>query len=171
MAVTLTGSTSTCPNPAYRFWVKDPGSRWSIVQDYSPATTHVWAQTGLAGSYALEVDIRDASESTPYDRVFNLTYVVNGCSAASISANPSSPQARGTAITLTGGATCPGTATYRFWVRAPGGAWRIARDYSTSNTFAWTPASAGTYYLEVDVRDQNATATYEAVSNITYGVS
>ena len=170
VAVTMTGASSGCANPVYRFWVRDPGSRWSMVQDYSPATTHVWAQTGLAGSYALEVDVRDASETTAYDSVSNLTYAVNGCSAATLTTSPTGTQPHGTQITLTGTATCPGTATYRFWVRAPGGAWRIVRDYNTSNTTAWTPASAGVYSLEVDVRDQNATASYEAVSNITFSV-
>jgi hypothetical protein len=88
-----------------------------------------------------------------------------------LSASPSSPQANGTPITLTGTATCPGTATYRFWVRAPGGSWQIVRDYSTTNMFAWTPATAGTYYLEVDVRDQGGTDSYERVANLTYPVT
>ncbi|HEV8597228.1 MAG TPA: hypothetical protein VGR23_05860 [Candidatus Dormibacteraeota bacterium] len=48
---------------------------------------------------------------------------------------------------------------------------RIVRDYSTSNTFGWTPSTAGTYALEVDVRDQGATSSYERVSNIFYTIS
>jgi hypothetical protein len=170
VAVTMTGGSSSCPNPRYRFWVKDPGSRWSMVQDYSPATTHLWTQTGAAGTYALEVDVRDAAETTAYDTVANLSYVAAGCGAATLSPSPTAPQPHGTQVTLTGGATCLGTPTYRFWVRAPGGSWRIVRDYSTSSSFAWTPASAGTYSLEVDVRDQGATASYETVANVTYGV-
>ena len=66
------------------------------------------------------------------------------------------------------GSTCPGTPTYRFWVRAPGGLWRMVRDYGAANTFTWTPATVGQYALEVDVRDQNATASYEAVYNTTF---
>jgi N-acetylmuramoyl-L-alanine amidase len=169
VAVTMTGSSATCPHPVYRFWVRDPGSsRWSIVQDYSAATTHLWTQTYFSGTYALEVDVRDASETTSYDSVANLSYVANGCSGAALSATPASPQAHGTTITLSGSASCPGTATYRFWVRAPGGSWQIVRDYTTGNTFSWTPAAAGTYSLEVDVRDQNAAATYETVANISF---
>jgi hypothetical protein len=163
----MTGSSASCPNPRYRFWVKDPGSRWSMVRDYSAATTHSWAQTGAAGAYSLEVDVRDASETTAYDVVANLTYMVAGCTAATLTANPANTAAHGTPVTLTGTATCPGTATYRFWVRAPGGSWQIVQDYSTGNTFTWTPAAAGTYSLEVDVRDQGGTATYEHVANIS----
>ncbi len=168
VAVTLTGSSSTCPNPRYRFWVRDPGSRWSMVRDYAAGNTYMWTQTGRAGVYSLEVDVRDASESVAYDVVANASYTVNGCTGAGLSPNPASPQAHGTAIMLTGSATCLGTPTYRFWVRAPGGAWQITRDYSTSSTLVWTPAAAGTYSLEVDVRNQNATAVYETVANITF---
>ena len=138
--VTLTGSSTGCPNPRYRFWVRDPGSRWSMVQDYSAATTHAWPQTYRVGLYALEVDVRDVSESVAYDVVFNTTFQATGCSAASLSASPSTAP-HGTSVTLTGTGTCPGTATYRFWARAPGGSWQIVRDYSTANTFAWTPAT------------------------------
>jgi hypothetical protein len=171
VTVTLTGSSSTCPNPRYRFWVRDPGSRWSMVQDYSAATTHSWPQTGLAGSYSLEVDVRDASESTVYDAVANGTYVVNGCSAAGLSANPPNTAGHGTTITLTATSTCPGTATYKFWIKAPGGSWTVVQPYGLGNTFSWTPATAGTYSLEVDVRDQGGTDSYEKVANITYSVS
>jgi hypothetical protein len=167
VSVTMTGSSATCPNPRYRFWVKDPGSRWSMVRDYSAATTHSWAQTGLAGTYSLEVDVRDASETTAYDVVANLSYMVAGCSAAGISANPPTTAAHGTTITLTGSATCLGTPSYKFWVKAPGGSWQVVQGYGASNTLMWTPAVAGTYHLEVDVRDQGGTATYEMVANIT----
>jgi hypothetical protein len=169
--VTLTGGSSGCPNPRYRFWIQDPGRAWSMVQDYSPATTYTWTQTGLAGSYKMEVDVRDASESTVYDVVSNKTYILNGCSAAGISGNPASPTAHGTAITLTATATCPGTPTYKFWIKAPLGAWTVVQSYGTANTFSWTPTAAGTYYLEVDVRDQGATDTYEKVWNIPYSVT
>ena len=171
VAVTLTGASATCPNPRYRFWVRDPGSHWSMVQDYSAATTHLWSQTGLAGVYSIEVDIRDASESTSYDVVANGTYVINGCSAAGLSANPPNTAAHGTLITLTGTSTCPGTATYRFWIRASGGSWQMVQSYGTGNTFAWTPATADTYYLEVDVRDQGGTDSYEKVANLAYAVT
>ena len=171
VTATVTGTSSGCVNPQYKFWIKDPGRRWSVVQNYGPSNQYTWTQTGTIGSYALEVDVRSAGSTAAYDDVDNLTYVTTGCSAASISANPASPQPHGAAITLGGSATCLGTPTFRFWVRPAGGAWAIARDYSTSSSFTWTPATAGTYYLEVDVRDQNANASYEAVSNTTFVAS
>ena len=173
--ITLRGTTFTCTNPYFRFWIRQPGGTWKIVQDYSQADTFSWTapRTGLAGKYFLEVDVRDGTDpgAPAYDKVANITYTLSGCTAAWLSANPASPQPHGTAVTLTGSATCLGTPTYRFWVRAPGGSWQIVRDYSTTATFVWTPATAGTYSLEIDVRDQGATATYEGVSNLTYQVT
>jgi hypothetical protein len=176
--VTLTGSSASCPNPRYRFWILDPGRSWSMVQDYSAATTYTWTQTGLAGSYRTEVDVRDASETTVYDVVFNLTYQVSGCTAAALVASPANTAAHGTTITFTGSATCLGTPTYKFWIKAPGGAWSVVQSYGTSNTFSWTSASspintsaAGTYSIEVDIRNQGGTDTYETVKGITYVLS
>ena len=88
-----------------------------------------------------------------------------------LNTNLSGPQPRGTQISLSGSATCPGSPTYRFWVKAPNGSWQIVRDFATTNTFTWNPGTAGLYSLEVDVRDQNATATYERVSNILYTIN
>ncbi len=170
--VLFTASTSGCTNPRYRFWVQAPGGPWVIKQDYSPANTFSWSGTGLAGSYGIEVDVRDQAETVSYDAVENLTYQLNGCSAVSLAASPPNTAPHGSTVTLTATATCPGTPTYKFWIKAPGGAWTVVQAYSTGNTFTWvTPVTPGTYYLEVDVRDQGATDTYEKVSNITYVVT
>src|SRR5690348_11760794 len=40
-AITLTATTSGCASPAYRFWYRQPGYGWSIVQDYGSANTFV----------------------------------------------------------------------------------------------------------------------------------
>jgi hypothetical protein len=170
VTVTLTGYVPATCNPTFRFWIQDPGRAWSMVQDYSPAMAYTWTQTGLAGSYKLEVDVRDANSSVAYDTVNNITYDVKGCSAAGLSANPTTA-AHGTAITLTATATCLGTPNYKFWVQTPDGAWTVVRDYGTSNTYLWTPATAGAYHLEVDVRNQGGTDTYETVKTIPYTVT
>jgi hypothetical protein len=169
-SVTFTGTSTGCASPRYRFWIRDPGRAWSMVQDYSAAATHTWVQTGLIGGYNVEVDVRDAAETVAYDFVSNIVYAVAGCSAAGLSANPTTA-VHGTAITLTGTSTCPATPTYKFWVRPPAGSWMVVQSYGTTNTFTWTPATTGTYYLEVDVRNQNSAETYEKVSNLTYSVT
>ena len=168
---TFTASTSGCPTPNYRFWVGQNGI-WRILQDYSAASTFSWNTAGYApGTYGVEVDVRDQSTSVPYDRLANLTYTLNGCTAAHLATDKASPQVYGTTVLLTGSATCPGTADYRFWV-GRSGIWKIVQDYGPTSAFSWntTGLSAGTYGLEVDVRDHGSTASYEAVANIYFNV-
>ena len=174
-SVVLSGS-ATCPGtPEYRFWVGQNGA-WTIVQDYSPTNTFTWNTAGkIQSTYGLEVDVRDHGSGATYEAVSNLTFALAlaPCTAAQLATDKPSPQVHGTTIVLTGGATCPGTPEYRFWVRDLSGRWTIVRDYSSSNTFSWstTGLPAGTYGLEVDVRNQSATVVYETVSNITYTLS
>ncbi len=169
-SVTFTGSSATCPNPRYRFWVQS-GGRWTIAQDYSAANTLTWTGTGLAGTYGIEVDVRDQVETVSYDTVKNLTYSVNGCSTVSLTASPVGTVVHSSTATFTATATCPGTPNYKFWVKAAGGSWTVMQPYSTSGSFAWVPSTPGTYSIEVDVRDQGGTDTYEKVFNTTYVVS
>ena len=171
--VTLTASTSGCPNPQYRFWISPPSGMWSMVQDYSSTNTYSWINTGADGTYRIEVDVRDASTTVVYDRVTSIIYVLTACTLAHLTPDKPSPQVHGTTITLTGSATCAGTPEYRFWVRDLSGKWTIAQDFSTSNQFRWstTGLPPGVYGLEVDVRNQGSTATYETVANITFKVT
>lgn len=171
-SVTFTGSATGCMTPVYRFWTSPPGGAWSIARDYSITNTFTWASpaTGMSGTYRLEVDVRGQGESASYDAHANSTYSLNACTAASLGANPTSPHYPSGNIVLTGTATCPGTPTYRFWVRAPSAGWAIAQDFSTTNTFSWNTngLKVGSYGLEVDVRNQGATSAYERVSNLVY---
>ncbi|HEV2035634.1 MAG TPA: glycosyl hydrolase family 18 protein [Candidatus Dormibacteraeota bacterium] len=169
--VTVTGGSSACANPQYRFWVAPPGGAWAVAQDYSATSTFSWTATTTPGTYRLEVDVRAASD-VAYDSVANLTYVLGACSAATLTADHTSPQKPGGSIVLTAGATCPGTAEYRFWIRPPGEAWAIVQDYRAATTYSWstTGIPVGSYGLEVDVRDQGSNASYETVANLAFAL-
>ena len=171
---TATPAPTGCPTPEYRFWVLGPGAtRWSMVRDYSTSNTYAWPGAGVAGQYLVEVDFRGLGETTAYDVTNNASFTLNGCASAAISADHSSPQPTGTTIVFTGAATCLGTPQYRFWIKAPGGAWRIVQDYGASATLSWNTSglAAGAYQFEVDVRNTGATAPYETVSNTTFTVT
>jgi hypothetical protein len=163
---------ATCPGSAeYRFWIRFPGGSWRIVQDYGASSSYTWhAPTLTRGYYGLEVDVRTQGSTAPYDAVANQTFLIDACSAARITGDRPSPQTVGTSIVLSASATCAGTPEYRFWVRPPGGAWAIVRDYAAASTYTWstTGTPAGTYGLEVDVRDAGSGAAYETVSNLNF---
>src|SRR5262245_5944671 len=75
------------------------------------------------------------------------------------------PQLVGERITWTAtAADCGNAPVYQFRVAPHDGAFRMVRDFSPSNTFAWTPMQEGTYDIEVTVKDgYQATETTSAV--------
>jgi hypothetical protein len=153
--------------------VRPPGGSWSIARDYATAPTYAWPGGSAPGPYAFEVDVRPLGSSAVYDAVFNITYSVVACSAATLTASPATPQASGTQVVLAGSATCLGTPEYRFWIRAPGGSWKIVQDFAPGATYTWvtTGLAPGAYALEVDVRNHGAVVTYETVANIPFTLS
>src|SRR5262249_43520914 len=61
-------------------------------------------------------------------------------------------------------AGCGTTPVYQFSAAPHGGAFRVVRDFSPSNTFAWTPMQEGTYDIQVTVKDgYQASETTSAV--------
>lgn len=57
----------------YQFW-RDDGTGWTLVQDFSSAPTYSWATTGgNVGSHNLQVRVRSAGSSQPYE-----SYMISG---------------------------------------------------------------------------------------------
>jgi len=77
----------------------------------------------------------------------------------SLTANLSAPRPPGSAVTFTATAT-GGTAPYQFkWWLWNGVTWTVLRDWSTSNTFAWTPSTPNpNYRVDVWLRSAGETA-------------
>src|SRR5262245_56376022 len=72
----------------------------------------------------------------------------------------------GERVTWTATATdCGATPVYQFSAAPHGGALHVVRDFSPTNSFAWTPMQEGTYDIEVTVQDgYEATETTSAVA-------
>jgi hypothetical protein len=119
--------------------------------------------------------VHNHGATATYEAVANVSFTLSipPCTSASLTTDKPSPHVHGTTVVLTGSATCAGAPEYRFWVRDLNGRWTIVKDYSSANTFSWNTTSLGpgTYGLEVDVRNQGSTTTYETVSNLTFAVS
>src|SRR6267142_4280431 len=83
----------------------------------------------------------------------------------SLAPNEAAPQLVGEGITWTATATdCGTTPVYQFSVAPHAGAFRVVRDFSPANSFAWTPMQEGTYDIEVTVKNgYQATETTTAV--------
>jgi spore germination protein YaaH len=167
-AVTLTASSPGCPNPLYEFWILAPGGSWTITQAYSTSATFTWNTAGKpVGAYLYSVWVRDATSSAAYDAyVPGIAYTLTSpCTSATASATPGAPQAVGTAVTITAGASGCSNPRYQFWLLAPGSStWTNVQAYSSSATFVWNTAGnpAGTYRYSVWVRDAVSAAGYDA---------
>src|SRR5436309_1176465 len=72
----------------------------------------------------------------------------------SLAANKAAPQLVGEGITWTATATdCGAAPVYQFSVAPHAGAYRVVRDFSPANAFAWTPMREGAYDIKVTVKD------------------
>jgi hypothetical protein len=82
-----------------------------------------------------------------------------------LSASSSYPLVAGTPVTWTAtGSNNLGPVEFRFWVYRRT-AWQLAQDWSSSNTWTWTPLTSdqgSPYYVQVWARAVGAAAAYEA---------
>src|SRR5262249_25501909 len=83
----------------------------------------------------------------------------------SLAASEAAPQLVGERITWTATADdCGAAPVYQFSIALHGGAFHVVRDFSPTNTFAWTPMQEGTYDIKVTVKDgYQASETTSAV--------
>jgi hypothetical protein len=169
---TVTAAASGCPHPQYQFWTLAPGATsWKLGQAYSNAATFNWSTTGLAaGSYGLDVWVRDASSSGVsgnssgrWDAYAILQYTLTAatptCTGASLSASPASSALVGTTVIVTGSAMGCANPLYEFWTLAPGATnWQLAQAYSSAATFNWNTAgrATGGYRVGLWVRDASS---------------
>ena len=66
---------------------------------------------------------------------------------------------KGDYIKMTGSAA-GGTSPYQYAMVArhsTSSKWTVLKNYSTSNTYTWTPAKTGTYYVSIKVKDSSGT--------------
>lgn len=174
--VTLSAKAISCSNPQYRWWVRDITEVWHIVQDYPGTNTYNWTAS-TPGTYLLGVWVRQSGSLSKYQAFSFITYTLSVPAAArpctSVSINPSlpSPQIPGTTITFNPIATGCGAANYRWFVAAPGGAFKQSQAYGPT-AFAWhtTGLAPGFYQIGVWARRVGSTASYEAYAQMSFEI-
>jgi len=160
-------------NYEYKFWLKT-GGVWTEVQQYSLTNTWIWNTNGAeAGTYGVQVYVRNVGSSAKYEAVKNLSYILSvtgPATDASLTSDVASPQIIGNNPTFTaGGVGGSGSYEYKFWLKT-NGVWAMVRDYSKTNTWTWNTSAtlAGTYGVQVQVRNAGSSAKYEAVKTMSY---
>jgi probable HAF family extracellular repeat protein len=161
-AITLTaGATGGTAPYQYKWWLYN-GTTWTILQDWSSAPTYAWTPSAANGQYSLQVWGRSAGSTLDVAEKatgLNFPILANPITAVTVTADRVAPQAPGTTVTFTAAAT-GGTAPYQYeWWLYNGATWTMLQAWSTSATWAWTPATTGQYSVQVWVRSAGSTAT------------
>jgi hypothetical protein len=123
----------------------------------------------MTGSSPVTITVSDSALSTR--RTFTWTIVASGAPPPSagplaltnLTANRSAPQPVGTAITFTATVTGGIGPQFKWWV-SNGSNWFVTRDWTTSNTWTWTPTVANSAY-QVAVWVRNVTTTADTFEN------
>jgi hypothetical protein len=167
-AVTFTAAGQGSPfRYYYQYWL-DPGTGWTMVQDYSTNPTWTLPASTPIGSYRVSVHVR-TSAAMWMDAAATLIYWVRLPPSTGVTLTPDqpSPHLAGTQVVFTAVAQGSSGYQYQFWLDS-GAGWVMVQDYGPTAT--WTlPASTpvGQYKVSVHVRtsaavwmDVAATAIY-----------
>ena len=164
--VTLTAKATGTGTLQYRFRVGTANGNSSTIKEYSTSNTVTWS-TNYPGTKILYVDVRDANGQVVTKQ---MNYLVSETQVSptisSFTTNKTSPQVKGTQVTLTAKATGTGTLKYRFRVGTANGNSSLIKDYSTSSTATWNANYSGTKILYVDVKDGNGKVTTKTITYV-----
>ena len=133
--------------------------------DVGNTTIYAFAIPDPTKVYYIAIRAYDTSGLfSPFSNEVATTPVVPALTVTNLAASLPSPQLPGTTITFSATAT-GGTAPYQYkWWVANGTTSTVGRDWSTSNTFAWTPPTASPNYL-ITVWARNASSTIDNFDN------
>jgi hypothetical protein len=174
--ITFTAAATGGRSPyQYKWWLYN-GTSWVVLRDWSTSSSHSWTPTQAGSAYQIRVWVRDSTTTADVGTVnrsmpFTISSTISTTWAlriTSLTANRTSPQAKGTSITFTVAAS-GGVSPHSFkWLIYDGTSWRVARNWGTSTNFTWTPTEASSRY-RVGVWARDATTTAD-VGSVNYSV-
>ncbi len=160
--ITFTAAATGGPAPLqYKFLLFSASTGWVVGRDYSSTNTFTWSPP--EGTNAVQVWVRAAGSTATYqDWMGSNTFtVVSSAKVTSLSANVTFPAVYSVPITFTATATGgPAPLQYKFLLFSTATGWVVGRDYSSTNTFTWSPPE-GINAVQVWVRAAGSTAFYQ----------
>jgi hypothetical protein len=163
----------------YQFLVaNEQGGVFNVLRGYQTSDLAQWTPT-QTGRYAVQVRARRTGSTAAFEYIGTTAFfdvALSPLGVTALTADVTPPATTGTRVTWTarvrGGSSGP--IQYQFWVYSAARGWRLGQSYSSSPTFAWTPTSAdvGDNIIQVWVRNNGSTATYDAWrSSLPYRVN
>ncbi len=171
--VTLTATPVGGTAVQYQFVATTSAGVPTVLQSYATFPSVSWTPT-TADTYSLQVLARETGTTQNPAIQAQQSYVISNTgmplSAVKLVVTPSTGTV-GNASTVTAQATDGYNLRYQFWVGDPTATiWTLLRDYSSSNTIAWTPSTAGTFPLVVRVKEVTSTNLYDLQNHLFYPV-
>ena len=155
----------------YQFVRYSATAGWSIVKPYSSSNSYSWTPLwGEEGQYALQVWVRNGGSSALYDAWLGTNMFEIRAAPLQLTVGGTFPAPPGTPVSIVAQVPDPTTTfEYQFFLYDRGmGTWSLARAYSTTNSFTWTPTATGTYLLQVWARKVGSAANYDVWSATDY---
>ena len=171
--VHFTASAPGCSSPQFRyFYYPAAGSQFGMLQDWTSTAAYDWSTSVLRpGTYSIVVHVKQAGSTAAYDTYAVLALSLKGSAPTTLNTVPASPQAAGTAVTLTAAAT--GVPQYQVWLYPPGGPWTLVQDYGSNAVIHWstTGLMQGTYAWVFYGRQTGSAAAYDSYGLVNFTVT
>ena len=161
------GSTSV----EYQFLRLDADG-WHVVQSYSSASSYGWIPRAAdVGDHALQVWVRNSGSSQPYDTWASVTFTVPDPTPHVQIEQLGPMPSLDTGATVSWRASARnGVAPYLYrFARLDADGWHLVQDYSSRDTYSWSPTAAdvGTHTIQVWVRNWLSTTDYDGWAEFT----
>ena len=186
--ITFTATPTGGVTPHQYKWLVHNGLQWSIVSDWSTSNTYNWTPASSNAGYRVGVWVRSAGLTADSPEFTNSvdfpitaalaapvpapappptgTTTTGRLTSVSLTANKTAPQPAATTVTFTATPTGGATPHQYKWLVHNGLQWSVASEWSTINTFNWTPATSNAgYRVGVWVRSAGLTADAPEMSN------
>ncbi len=161
MAVHFTATTDGGQSPVQYKFYRYLNGVWTLVQDYGASSTYTWQTASTdAGSYIMQVWVRSAGSTAPYDAWGGMgPFQVASPRALTVTLNATTASPA-VGVTTTWTATIDGgqgTIEYQFYrYDQATGVWTLTQPYGPSPSYTWTPGAAdvGSHSVQVWVRQR-----------------
>jgi hypothetical protein len=131
------------------------------VQNWSTSNTYSWTPTA-PGNFKIVAWARSSGNTVegPENNAYGVVdFSVTPLSVTSLTADKASPQPGGTTILFTATAAGGvGPIQFKWWILPPNGNWFAVQNWSTSNTYSWTPTAPGNFKIVAWARSSGNTA-------------
>jgi hypothetical protein len=166
--VTVAAQTSNKNPSLFKFLVFD-GANWATLQDFSANNTVIW-QPALAGSYQIKVQVKSNSSDKPFDDEKIIPFdVFVSATLDSVAFLKESPQPTNTLVQMDVKTNDPTNNATKFSI-FDGEKWVTLKDYSSLESFSWTPTLPGTYRIKVETKNKLSNEEAEDSGEFTYTI-